>query len=312
MKKKFDKLLNKRNVIGYSDKGDKVEVFVEKKYDKATAKRLISTESVDFWEKDLVPKFLTKWFKKKKTKVVEVGTAKTQVTPDRKRYDPIKGGSEIAIKGTRFVGTVGGLVYKRNFGALQLYDKWDSFIRFLDKYGYSYDEEKYILTNSHVAAKDVFNPESDNVYLQPFSGRRIADSAFTVPFRKDRDNYLDASIIKVDDEIVSEQIPGWEINGFRYDVRGGEELKKYGRTTRETTGKLMSKNVTIRINHRGDIVLFRDVWRTTRMSAGGDSGSMVLDKDNNVVGLIFAGGPEDTFIIPIESIVKHFKLSGVY
>ena len=35
-------------------------------------------------------------------------------------------------------------------------------------------------------------------------------------------------------------------------------------------------------------------------SAGGDSGSVVLDEDNKLVALLFAGSDESTIVSPIE------------
>ncbi len=47
---------------------------------------------------------------------------------------------------------------------------------------------------------------------------------------------------------------------------------------------------------------------TTDMSAGGDSGSLVLDTDNNPVGLLFAGSSTATILNPIAHVQLALKV----
>ncbi|CAN5466593.1 hypothetical protein BH24ACT7_BH24ACT7_21160 [soil metagenome] len=70
----------------------------------------------------------------------------------------------------------------------------------------------------------------------------------------------------------------------------GDIVKKTGRTTNFTTGRVISVDATVNVNYGGGKVgKFVKQIITTSMSAGGDSGSLVLDTDNNAVGLLFAG-----------------------
>lgn len=313
----MDKFLEKKNVIGFTDNGDNVEVFVTKKYDEATAKRLISNKNIDFWEKDLVPKTISSWFgRKKKCKVVEVGVVKAQEVAtnlDRKKYRPLKGGCEIGIQGDNYVGTAGGLVYRRSYGGLSLYGAWESFLYLLRRAGIVPDEEKFILTNCHVAQKNVFDVKQWT-YKQPLLGDAIGHINETQQLDPEGDNFIDAAIIKLGStvDMLPEQIPGWKIKGFNFKVRASDELKKYGRTTSLTTGKLLNTGVTIRVSYRSGSALFRNVYMVTDMSAGGDSGSFVLNQDDEVVGLIFAGGGDRSFVIPIEPVLKRFRLASIY
>ena len=83
--------------------------------------------------------------------------------------------------------------------------------------------------------------------------------------------------------------------------RRGTLVGKSGRTTQLTTGRITDCNVTIRVNYRPRVALFRDqiAIRGLRgdFSQGGDSGSIIWtwDRRRNPVGLLFAGGGGVTF-----------------
>lgn len=68
----------------------------------------------------------------------------------------------------------------------------------------------------------------------------------------------------------------------------GRRVVKLGRTTQVTTGRVLAVNATIPV---GGIAVFRHQIITTAMSAGGDSGSLLMDFNLNAVGLLFAGSP---------------------
>ena len=52
-----------------------------------------------------------------------------------------------------------------------------------------------------------------------------------------------------------------------------------------------------------------DVGR--RVTQPGNSGSFVLNSDNEVVGLLFAGSRTRTRVVPIGEVLKTMKLEGV-
>jgi hypothetical protein len=69
-------------------------------------------------------------------------------------------------------------------------------------------------------------------------------------------------------------------------------VKKSGRTTGTTHGEISQTDVTIIVNMGdGRMAIFTDqiVVEKEGMSAGGDSGSVVLTEHNSLVGLLFAG-----------------------
>jgi len=84
----------------------------------------------------------------------------------------------------------------------------------------------------------------------------------------------------------------------------GMEVKKSGRTTGLTTGQIRAINVALNVSYgRGRTLRFENQVLTTNMSAGGDSGSLVVEKTNKAVGLLFAGSDQGTLINPIQKVL---------
>jgi hypothetical protein len=81
----------------------------------------------------------------------------------------------------------------------------------------------------------------------------------------------------------------------------GQTVKKTGRTTNFTTGRITAVNATVDVNFGGGrIGRMKDQIITTNMSAGGDSGSLVMTLDNVAIGLLFAGSTQATILNQIE------------
>ena len=83
----------------------------------------------------------------------------------------------------------------------------------------------------------------------------------------------------------------------------GQTVKKTGRTTNFTTGRITAVNATVDVNYGGGRVgRMKDQIVTTNMSAGGDSGSLVMTLDNVAVGLLFAGSAQAMILNQIENV----------
>ncbi|WP_299620763.1 hypothetical protein [Pelagibius sp.] len=177
----------------------------------------------------------------------------------------------------------------------------------------------YILSNNHVLANSNSATPGDAV-LQPgpFDGGtdpadRIATLSRFVPItfeppvpRAFHRNLVDAAVAEGEFHDLKREIHwvghlrGWR---SRQQVTVGTMLHKTGRTTNYTTGRITSTNATIDVNFgNGRIARFRDQILTTPMSAPGDSGSLVADRDNFAVGLLFAGSPQVTILNHIQHV----------
>ena len=84
----------------------------------------------------------------------------------------------------------------------------------------------------------------------------------------------------------------------------GTNIKKSGRTTGFTTGRITQIDATVQVSYgSAGVATFTDQFVAGAMSAGGDSGSAVLDEEDYVVGLLFAGSDNTTIINPIQFVL---------
>ena len=124
------------------------------------------------------------------------------------------------------------------------------------------------------------------------------------------DNLVDAAIARpLNEQDVSEQI--LEIGIIQGTTQGelGMPVKKSGRTTGFTTGEILKVDVSVNVQYgQNQIARFTDQLMAGPMSQGGDSGSAVLDENNSLVGLLFAGSDNSTVINRIGNV---FSALGV-
>lgn len=91
----------------------------------------------------------------------------------------------------------------------------------------------------------------------------------------------------------------------------GTRVQKTGRTTGYTTGTITQIDVTTRIDYYGPTALFEGQLIASPMSQPGDSGSAVLDMEEYVVGLLFAGSDAATVINPIHEVTSALNVEVV-
>jgi len=84
----------------------------------------------------------------------------------------------------------------------------------------------------------------------------------------------------------------------------GMEIQKSGRTTGYTKDKITAIDVTVTVNYLVGVATFEHQIMTGPMSAGGDSGSSVLDMQKHPVGLLFAGSEQVTIINEIDRVLE--------
>lgn len=89
------------------------------------------------------------------------------------------------------------------------------------------------------------------------------------------------------------------------DLSLGERLKISGRTSGIRSGVITGLYTTasIAVNVEGGVYLFSDLILTSAMSSAGDSGAPVVTDDGRLVGMVFAGSNEATFVMPIRAIL---------
>jgi len=193
------------------------------------------------------------------------------------------------------------------------------------------DEAYYVLSNNHVLA-DVNNGKPGDPVLQPGKiDRKPSDETLIgvldrfVPISFRRSNVVDCAVAELLHDIQfyegwTEALPGL--------VRGVEPVTKddlqrtvfkAGRTTGVTEGTITQIEVDrLRVDmgdsDRPKLALFSDQFEIQGkdgklFSDGGDSGSLIVNEDRRAMGLLFAGGPDEsgidvTFANRIELVLK--------
>ena len=88
----------------------------------------------------------------------------------------------------------------------------------------------------------------------------------------------------------------------------GTRVRKSGRTTGLTEGKVTGLEATVEVDYGGKTATFRGQLVSDIRSRGGDSGSLVVDDANRAVGLLFAGGDTTTILNPIDAVLAALGL----
>ena len=138
-----------------------------------------------------------------------------------------------------------------------------------------------------------------------------SDTQFRIVSTKAIGNLVDAAIAKpINTQDVSDEI--LEIGAIEGTAEGelGMAIKKSGRTTGFTTGEITQVDVSVNVQYgENKIALFTDQLMAGAMSQGGDSGSAVLTENNQLTGLLFAGGDTTTIINRIENVFAALGVS---
>lgn len=93
-------------------------------------------------------------------------------------------------------------------------------------------------------------------------------------------------------------------------VTVGDQVHKSGRTTEYTRDEVLQTDVTVQVQYgAGKVAVFEDQFMCGPMSAGGDSGSLVLNLENNAVGLLFAGSDTVTICNRIQNVLSGLQCS---
>ena len=119
-------------------------------------------------------------------------------------------------------------------------------------------------------------------------------------------NLVDAAVAEpIDAGSVARDILGIGRVTRTRDAELGMRLRKSGRTSGITEGRVTALDATVEVDYGGQTAVFREQVVSDLLSKGGDSGSLVVDESGHAVGLLFAGGATTTLINPIAAIA-HF------
>lgn len=125
------------------------------------------------------------------------------------------------------------------------------------------------------------------------------------------ENLVDAAIARPlkDENVSNEILEIGKIEGIKPALLG-MRIKKSGRTTELTTGEIQQVGVTVNVQYgEGKIATFTDQLMAGAMSAGGDSGSVILTENNELTGLLFAGSDTTTICNRIENVFELLEIN---
>ncbi len=266
-----------------------IKVYVDKKKPKSKLRNLVPTGIKIPSVPEKIP-----------TDVEEIGRVEKE--PNTMRVRPAIPGFGLGHLNVT-VGTFGCLVRKRN----------DS-------------QTLYILSNSHVIADEGVAAVGDPI-VQPgaldggtASGDVLAHLSEWVPFNFTLTGYpnqVDAAIARVRASSVTSAIRLISVPaGVSRRVVRDMRVQKTGRTTDYTQGIIRDVNYRMALNYKrpgggqGRVGL-QDLVLCTRYTAGGDSGSAVLNMQRKVVGLHFAGSPSTSIFNKIGNVLDALNIDVV-
>lgn len=289
-KHEYKFFLSKANVVGvglsykitngFNTLNECIRVFVTKK---------ISKNKLS--EKDLIPSF----YKSIQTDIVENGSITGLSLTTRVR--PIPGGYSISPTQGLFGGTLGCLVFD----------------------GSHY----YVLSNNHVLASCNVNPLGVPV-VQPsrtFGGTAPGDTVAYlskyIPIQAQThthspENYVDCAMARITDPHIF--YTKLALLGAIHDVSSthlGQFVQKVGCATEVTHGQITTLGATCLTYFNNVPYLFLDQILTTHMASSGDSGSVLLDNNMNVLGLIMSGNSSSTSCTPISYVICQLNVAIV-
>lgn len=233
-------------------------------------------------------------------KILEVGHVQANAVTLNTRIRPIRPGFSIGHVNIT-AGTIGTFCYDLLPGATVT----------PPANGFGTPSTYYVLSNNHILANSNRaqlgdpivqpGPIDGGLYPRDVIGylRRYIPIQFAPAIPLDQHNNIaDCAIAEVDLKDINRR-PLWMVAPLSWSRKDrlvvGDLVMKNGRTSGFSTGKVLSLSVTIDVGYgNNQTARFKDQILVTNISAGGDSGSIVLNQASSIVGLVFAGSPEVT------------------
>lgn len=178
--------------------------------------------------------------------------------------------------------------------------------------------KQYLLSNSHVLANSGQAKKNDAIYYPgPHDGGKKADTigklSFFKPFKigESFENEIDAALAEIlaaKLASVNYQIHGTNLPLKTADPQRDMRVVAMGRTSGKVKSVVRDTDFRILVNYDIGVVGFKGQVRCDTYTAGGDSGSIVVDQDTGaIVGLHFAGSEKGSIFTPIRKVMAALK-----
>lgn len=173
----------------------------------------------------------------------------------------------------------------------------------------------FILSNSHVIANYGLGKKKKDPVLYPGvqDGGTLDDKIGTlydyakVSFSKS--NLVDAAIARVTGSRVRSRVPVIGLpRGINEDIQKDDNVQIYGRTSSHRRGRITNVGKLIKVPWKRSDGTFANVTlknqvKCTRYSDNGDSGSVVFDDQDCIIGLHFAHTETASYFTPIRAVL---------
>jgi len=242
---------------------------------------------------DLIPGAVETQGETIRTDVIAIGELTKLGVRDRTR--PAQGGNSLSPDNRSYSGTLGGRVIN------------------------NINDQLALLTNNHVAADENTLPIGAAMVQPsiPDGGVNGPDEIATltrfvpIVFNTTASNRVDAAVCDLinDTKVGADLYSEGAISPITKAPEIGLLVKKVGRTTETTLGRVISINATVLVNYSSGLARFVGQIITTHMSIPGDSGSLLVSHDQNQpVGLLFAGSDFVSVCNPIADVMSQLNV----
>ena len=138
----------------------------------------------------------------------------------------------------------------------------------------------------------------------------MSKNILIVPVSRDKIFHVDAALARpVSPGFINPSIIGiGAVKGLAI-AKIGSSVQKSGKSTGYTRGRITVVGSTVTVGFtNGRSVRFSNQIITSKMGKPGDSGSLLLDRANCAVGLLFAGSASTTIYNPIEEVLQSLNV----
>lgn len=186
----------------------------------------------------------------------------------------------------------------------------------------SFDNCNYLLSNNHVLiGAETNNPnlvvhpsKHDSYNLCSTDYLVIGEVCWYQEISEDQINLIDAALVRLAKNIKIDFGRFTRCDEVKFlglsEPKIGQKVKKCGRTTGFRTGEIRSINATVNIsNNKSKNHIYKNQILTTLMTCPGDSGSILVDENNMIVGMFFAGDQyKNSFANNIDKVVEQMNI----
>jgi hypothetical protein len=188
--------------------------------------------------------------------------------------------------------------------------------------------KRYLLTCCHNVIKPLSKLPYDSVGGQIVTAGILngnVNAEIGTVFKAERDHEIDAALIAISPEKLSlikntvpKMGPPQKARKLADNDAGKVRAYIYGAKTGPANRKASEGMVTsiyneikITYNSTNEFTIINTIAISENgksITEGGDSGACVLDRENNILGLVVAGSREVTYILPIDTLLRKLKV----